>query len=263
MHNLMAGQLKQHARLLRERYNNNCGQDAAAALAQAEQMEAQAILLDAQADILSIEQDCMLEDVYPIIGKVARRGGKIINIEHEWMQTHVDALRKMDIDIAWEWCHDPRAGVKQGSLIRIYIGTRAEGPRVSWERDRCNWQTIKSRGNYGRNWACGGNWSTIGSKTANNLIEIAPDLAAAIQEAKKMVATKEQRIQQAEARCKAANLRVKAAAQRDNAAGHIRQAAHPAYPNQEIICLGKADRINALADSTEAEADLILARAGL
>ena len=60
-----------------------------------------------------------------------------------------------------------------------------------------------------------------------------------------------------EVRVKAAKLRVLAAEQRAMAAGYRRQAAHPAYPGQEIICPDKADQIAALAARSEAEADLL------
>ena len=61
----------------------------------------------------------------------------------------------------------------------------------------------------------------------------------------------------AEKKLKAAKLRILAAGQRARAAGYRRQAAHPAYPGQEIICLEKADEIAAVAARSEAEANLI------
>ena len=61
----------------------------------------------------------------------------------------------------------------------------------------------------------------------------------------------------AEAKLKAAKLRVLAANQRAMAAGYRRQAMHPIYPGQEMICLDKADVVDALATRTEAEANLL------
>jgi len=61
----------------------------------------------------------------------------------------------------------------------------------------------------------------------------------------------------AQKRREAANLRVVAASQRANATAHRRQAEHPAYPGQDMICLGKADQIDAFAARSEAQADLI------
>lgn len=52
-------------------------------------------------------------------------------------------------------------------------------------------------------------------------------------------------------------MRVLAASQRSNAAAHRRQAEHPIYPGQDMVCLGKADQIDAFAARSEAQADLI------
>jgi len=70
------------------------------------------------------------------------------------------------------------------------------------------------------------------------------------------------KLTQAEARLKAAELRVLAASQRANAAAHVRQASHPIYPGQDVICLEKAAQIKALAARSEAQANLIEAQAG-
>jgi len=61
----------------------------------------------------------------------------------------------------------------------------------------------------------------------------------------------------AEKKLKAAKLRILATGQKARAAGYRRQAAHPAYPGQEIICLNKADEMDAVAARSEAEADLL------
>jgi hypothetical protein len=45
------------------------------------------------------------------------------------------------------------------------------------------------------------------------------------------------------------------------ASGYTAQAAHPAYDGQSDICLDKASQTLALADRTDAEADLIIAKA--
>jgi hypothetical protein len=178
------GQLRQHARLLRARYNEQDIRDAEAARSQAALMEAEAELVETQADIISPapEEDCTIRDKYPILGAIICKGGKIEGIEYPWEQDHVDALYKIGIDMAFEWCHDPRAGLRQGQLIRIYIGTKDIGPRVMW----CDgiWSSHKSYGNYGKNWACGGNWSSVGAKKSKHLNNIAPDLAQKIKEAK-------------------------------------------------------------------------------
>lgn len=66
---------------------------------------------------------------------------------------------------------------------------------------------------------------------------------------------------QAETQLAAAKLRTLAASQRTMASGYERQATHPAYSGQDIICLGKADQVRALAVENEAKADLIAAKA--
>jgi hypothetical protein len=253
------GQLRQHARLLRARYNEQDTRDAEAARSQAALMEAEAELVETQADIISPapEEDCTIRINNPILGEIICKGGKIEGIEYPWEQDHVDALYKIGIDMAFEWCHDPRAGLRQGQLIRIYIGTKDIGPRVMW----CDgiWSSHKSHGNYGKNWACGGNWSSVGAKKSKHLNNIAPDLAQKIKEAKMDI----ERIKKVEAKVKAAQKRILACSQRDMAASYNRQASHPAYPGQEIICAGKASMVSTLASKTEAEAELIEARAGL
>ena len=61
----------------------------------------------------------------------------------------------------------------------------------------------------------------------------------------------------AEKRVKAAKLRVLAANQRTMAAGYRRQAMHPIYPGQDLICMGEADAVDALAALSETKADLL------
>jgi hypothetical protein len=46
-------------------------------------------------------------------------------------------------------------------------------------------------------------------------------------------------------------------------AAYFRQAEHPIYAGQEIICANKGAVVEALAAKTEAEADLMEAQAGL
>lgn len=252
------GQLRQHARLLQERYAGQHARDADAASTQTDLMLADAELAEAKMDVASpaTEEDCTIKRHYPILGEVINKGGKIINIQYPWEQSHVDALYNKGIDMAFEWCHDPRAGLRQGRLIRIYIGTKDDGPRVMWHDGI--WTSHKSKGNYGKNWACGGSWSSDGDKSDDfNLI--APYLAQIIEEVKMDI----DRVKKAEAKVKAAKKRILACSQRDSAASANRQATHPAYPGQDIICMGKAKMAESLAAKTDAEADLIEVQAGL
>jgi len=243
---------------LAERYNGQDTRNADAARAQAALLIAEADLADAKADINnSVEEDCTIKNTYPILGEITRKGGAINNVQNPWEQEHVDALHKIGIDMAFEWRNDPRAGLRQGELIRIYIGTKQDGPKVTWSDGV--WHSHKSHGNFGKNWAYGGNWSSLNCPTSQNLNTIAPDLAQKIEEIKMDI----DRIKKAEAKVAAAQKRILACSQRDMAAASMRQASHPAYIGQDIICAGKADRANAYAMRTEAEADLIEAQAGL
>jgi len=61
----------------------------------------------------------------------------------------------------------------------------------------------------------------------------------------------------AEKKLKAAKLRILAAGQKAKAAGYRRQAEHPAYPGQDLVCLNKADEMDAVAARSEAEAEIL------
>jgi len=68
---------------------------------------------------------------------------------------------------------------------------------------------------------------------------------------------KKTRMEKAEKKLQATQLRLLAAKQRTMAVGYRRQAAHPIYSGQDLICLSKADEIIALAAQSEAKADLL------
>lgn len=67
------------------------------------------------------------------------------------------------LHVAYEW--------SQGSLIRAYIGHEEIGPCLQYDvaaryytgnthlPQRSSWYNCYSRGNYGKRYACGGNWS--------------------------------------------------------------------------------------------------------
>ena len=46
-----------------------------------------------------------------------------------------------------------------GELHNLWIGTPETGPMLAYHPDS-GWSPIYSRGNYGKNYACGGNWSS-------------------------------------------------------------------------------------------------------
>ena len=74
--------------------------------------------------------------------------------------------------------------------------------------------------------------------------------------------TASQRVKRAEAKLEAAKLRVCAADMITNANAHYRQSTHPAYDGQGEICCDKGAQIMTRALRLQAEADLIVARAG-
>jgi hypothetical protein len=55
------------------------------------------------------------------------------------------------IYIAFEW--------SDKTLIRIYFGSKTNGPMLQYYADS-GWTNLYSRGNFGRKYACGGNWSS-------------------------------------------------------------------------------------------------------
>jgi len=65
----------------------------------------------------------------------------------------------------------------------------------------------------------------------------------------------------AQARAEIVRLRNLAAWQRgDYAQSHYRQAERPIYPGQDMICIGKAQQAERLADANDAQADIVQAR---
>ena len=171
---LNTAQQRKHAALLRAR---DAGPDAQAVAAE---IEAEAELDDAQADRpAQVAESARMVEEYPILGHITREGGKIVEIERPWLDPEIARIKAAGVDMAYQWCHDPMAGVRQGELIRIWIGTRQKGPRLQWDHTRRQWFRLVSRGDYGKNWSHGGHWreETPGYDT---LAEAAPDLAAIV-----------------------------------------------------------------------------------
>jgi hypothetical protein len=150
---LTTAQMRKHAQILR-------GRDASpTAQASADLIEAQAELADAEAGRpAEVAESAAMVEEYPIIGKVTREAGKMTRVEKPWTDEDVALAREVGVDIAWEWTNGPESGLRQGELVYIWIGTDKAGPVLQWDRGSRAWSVIKSRGNYGKNWACGGNW---------------------------------------------------------------------------------------------------------
>lgn len=179
MAQLTPAKLRRHALILRERAPNyKRPEDEAMAFAQADKFEAEADLIDAQNNINSgIADDATIIREYPIIGKVKTEGGAIIEVEHPFSDTQIDALEKENIHIAFEWSFDPASGLDEGRLYRIYVGTTNDGPRAVWYNGR--WRRLQSNKNFGKRYAFGGTWSSE-KDTQPSLLQANADLASII-----------------------------------------------------------------------------------
>lgn len=172
---LDTAQQRKHAQLLRERDASPAAQAVAA------QIEAEAELSDALADRpAEIASSARMVEEVPILGHITRESGQILSMEREWTMADVARARALGVDIAWQWCHDPRAGLQQGELVYIWIGTRT-GPLLQWDRTRRRWYQLCHQRQYGNNWACGGRWSCtdkIGAATLEQALAAVVDATA-------------------------------------------------------------------------------------
>lgn len=258
MKTLTAPELRRAADLLRAEFADDFRDNrAAAAAAHADQMQARADLLDAEAGIdnSGIADDYFAVQTLPLLGKIQIRAGRKIYVERPYNcegEAH-------GIYVDFQWRSDPRAAEDCGTLVLLRIGTRLAGPLAQFCTREQQWYALSSRGNFGKKYASGGHWS---SKKVAAPPEIFITLEHIMQE--KIEHNQQvERIAKAKARLEAATLRLHAQGQRDGAAAHARQAAHPIYPGQEFICAQKNATFERHAAITEARADLILANAGL
>lgn len=209
------------------------------------------MLVKAHADKLRAEADIIdgcsgkIADVaemhynYPLIGKVVIRGGKMVALERPYNcegEAH-------GIYTAWEWRNDPTAEICAGQLCRLYIGTIDDGPLAMYDADSQQWYKLASKGNYGKNYACGGTWASTKAVQIPEIVTKLEDIMYKLAQAKK--------------RLEASKLRVLAAHQMDNAIAYERQSYNPAYEGQSEICAGKAEIMRAYAKRTLAQADLV------
>lgn len=248
------------------------------ALAYADTLTAQADLEDATAgEETGIADSASHEQIVPILGRLTFTGGVITAVENEWTSVHDAAAGKLGVMVAFQWCrslHTPDAGHCQF----IYIGTREAGPLAQWSAHDGHWRRCQSKGNFGKKWAFGGNWSDPtfslapqegisppagatrirNSYVFDSLESCRPEINQIIQN----IMQQEQRIRIAKAKLEAAKLRQRAAQIRQHSAGYRRQATHPIYDGQEFVCEGKAAVSDTYADQFDARAELVLAEAG-
>jgi hypothetical protein len=230
-----------------EHYSNKSMELAIKAEAHKNKMIAEADLADAKAGIEpAIAEEAIVSQIVPIVGEIRLKGGRRIYVERPYN----GEAETEGIHVAWEWRNDPTAEEQAGQLCRMYIGTVEAGPVAQWDADDGQWYELKGRGNHGKRYAFGGNWTST-------KVSIVPAIVARIGE----IMDKTAKIKVAEAKLEAARLRVKAAHQLDMASGYERQAANPAYAGQDMVCLGKANVVRSLAAQTLAEADLVEAKA--
>lgn len=216
----------------------------------ADKMVAEANLIDAKSgQNTTIAAEYHTTQILPLLGSVhIKGGGSIIKIDRPYRSEG----KKQGIYVNFSRTCDPVAAERDGHFNHIYIGTEKDGPLAHYAAASNQWYECTSHGNFGKNYACGGNWS---SKKVDQAPEIFNQLEKIMDQATK--------IAQTEAKLAAAKLMLHANTQDQGAAAHLRQAAHPAYDGQDAICVGKAATWAAQAEITRAKAGLLLAQAGL
>ncbi len=276
--------LRLHANLIRKNALLREDQETDQALAYADQLTARADLQDALAGIPNTSPataDDAADEIQniPLIGKLTLRGGVKHRIEFPWTEAHAALAHSLGIMVSFQWCyslHSPDAGKCQ----YIYIGTREAGPLAQWTASSNSWHPLKSKGNYGKNWASGGNWhnATLFAKEPpahsrpcgfsrhayvfDTLEHCNPILHQQIQDIMNTTETQQDRIRIAKAKIKAAEMRILAASNRQRVGAYNRQGSTPAYDGQGEVCYHKAAQAEQYAAKQEAMADLILAEAG-
>ena len=237
-------------------------------------MEAEAELDDALAGVEPTMADhADVEQVVPVLGRIVCSGGVIKSVENEWMDAQNDEAERNGIMLTWSWVkslHSPDAG----KCTYFHAGTRESGPLVFWSAVDGYWRRCRSTGNYGKNWACGGNWEIERIKpndtpprdsilyrrqyVYDSLEACNPDLCQAIQDVLNSQIHQEDgpRVARAKATLEAAKLRQIAASHRHRAEGYRSQAYRPKHPGQETEHAKKAAVQDALAVKLEARAAL-------
>lgn len=264
---------RKHAALIRITARERNDQELPLALAYADRLEAEAELEDALAGVEPTMTDhADVEQIVPILGRIVYSGGVIKSVQNQWIDAQDNEAERRGIMLAWRWVkslHSPDAGTCTG----FHAGTREAGPLVNWSADDGYWRRCRSTGNYGKNWACGGNWEIERIKTSDTPPDGAiphgreyvyesfetcnPVLSHAVQEIlKSQIRRDATRVDQATAKLEAAKLRQIAAGHRHRAKGHRRLVSRPNQPGEETGHVKKATVQDALANKHEARAAL-------
>lgn len=93
-------------------------------------------------------------ETYPLVGKIYYLPNGERAVENEPSHKY--------LEFAYEWD-------SKGHLLRIYVGSKYHGPMLAWYEGK--WGNLYSRGNYGKNYACGGNWSSDSKKRYTTIAE--------------------------------------------------------------------------------------------
>lgn len=264
---------RKHAALIRITARERNDEHLTLALAYADRLEAEAELDDALAGVEPTMADhADVEQVVPVLGRIVCSGGVIQSMEREWGAAQNGEAERQGIMLTWSWVkslHSPEAG----TCADFYAGTRESGPLVSWSAVDGYWRRCRSTGNYGKNWACGGNWEIerikpnetppdgaipYGTQYVYESFEACnPDLCQVIRDIQSSQIRQDgTRVAQATAKLEAAKLRQIATRHRHRAEGYRRQASRPNRPGQETEHAKQAAVQDALAGKFEARAAL-------
>lgn len=233
-----------------------------AAVVTAAQMCARADLMDALADTdTGIAREYHAEQHLPLLGTIKLRAGRKIYVERPYNQEG----ERHGIYAAFQWRADPRGGERDGLLTYIYIGTATAGPLAMYAADSEQWYALTSRGNFGRNFACGGNWSSAKTSTPPSIYSQLMEIIMPTTTTTITTSSTEQaaRIARAEAQLAAARLDILATSQEDMARRYSSQASRPIYAGQSEVCLGKSEMAAAISAETRARAELLRSTTGV
>jgi len=268
---MKSAQKRKHAALIRITARERNDEELPLALAYADRLEAGAELEDALAGVEpTVADHADVEQIVPVLGRLVCSGGVILSIERKWTESHDREAERRGIMLAWRWMnslHSPDAGTCTG----FHAGTRESGPLVNWSAADGYWRRCRSNGNYGKNWACGGNWEIerikpndlpphgaipLGKDYVYDSFEACnADLCQAVQDIlQSQIHRDANRVAQATAKLEAAKLRQLAASHRWRAEGHRRQASGPLAPDQKAEQVKKAQAQDGKGDLLEARA---------
>jgi len=260
---------RKHAALIRITAREGKDNELPLVLAYGNRLEAEADLEDALAGVEpEVADHADVEQVVPVLGRMVFAAGKIKSIQQAWLEDEEKEALRRGIMLTWSW-HRSLHSPEMGKCAEFFAGTRDSGPLVHWSASDGYWRRLKSMGNYGKNWACGGNWQNEllngndtlpeGAKTVGNKVvyESFHDCNAELFEAVMNVIKPghyREAVQTARARLESSKLRETAARHRSRSINHRKSAAGCIHPNQKEQHLKQALKQDAIAEKFEASA---------